>query len=422
MTPNYSTTPAQSLTASEQAILLEAKYRWTLHARPKQLPPPGDWYAWLILAGRGFGKTRTGAEWIRHKIESGQAGRIALVGRTAADVRDTMIEGESGLLAVCPPWAKPTYEPSKRRVTWPNGAIATAFTGEEPNALRGPQHDAAWADELAAWKYPETWDQLQFGLRLGQRPQVVITTTPRPTPLVKSIVADSDSVTVRGTSYENRENLAPSFFKQIIQKYEGTRLGRQELNAELLEDVDGALWNLTQIDSLRVAEAPDLIRVIVAIDPATTSNAESNETGIIVAGLGRDGHGYVLNDVSVRDTPDGWARRAVNAYREAKADRIIYEANQGGDMVATTLRTIDRSVPLTAVTASRGKLTRAEPVSALYQQGRVHHVGAFAALEDQMTSWVPGEPSPDRMDALVWAITSLMITGGGLPFGWMNDD
>ncbi|MHB8928934.1 MAG: DNA-packaging protein [Bacillota bacterium] len=390
-------------------------FDWKFWARPNQMPPPGDWFVWLLLSGRGFGKTRTGAEWIRARAASGKYSRIALVAETAADARDVMIEGESGVLAVSPPWFMPEYEPSKRRLTWPNGAIATTYSGKEPEQLRGPQHDTAWVDELAKFKYPEaTWDNLELGLRLGPDPRCVVTTTPKPIKIIKSLLADSDVTITRGSSYENIGNLAPSFIRRVIKKYEGTTLGRQELWAQLLEDAQGALWKRAQIDKLRVVQMADLVRIVVSIDPAASNTEDSDETGIVVGGLGSDGHGYILEDLSLHASPDGWARAAVAAYNKYKADRVVAEVNNGGDMVEHTVRTVDQNVAYTAVHASRGKVIRAEPVSALYEQGRVHHVGTFGNLEDQLCSWEPtsGQKSPDRLDALVWLVTELMLGGG----------
>lgn len=391
----------------------EALFTWPLWARPNQLPPSGSWRTWLVLAGRGFGKTRTGAELVRAKVEAGVAARVALVGQTAADVRDVMIEGESGLLSVCPPWFAPRYEPSKRRLTWPNGAIATAYSADEPRQLRGPQHDFAWADELASWSTPEAWDQLMFGLRLGADPRVIVTTTPRPTKAIRDLLGDPTTVVTRGSTYDNRANLAPAFFEQIIRKYEGTRLGRQELHAEVLDDVPGALWTRAMLDAARVAlTPPELVRIVVGIDPAVTSGEDSDETGIIVAGKDATGFFHVLGDRSCRMTPDGWARRAVTAFDELNADRIVAEVNNGGDLVEATLRTIRRSIPYRAVRASRGKRVRAEPIAALYEQRRVHHYGDLAQLEDQMVTFTPDgmDGSPDRVDALVWALTELSET------------
>jgi phage terminase large subunit-like protein len=392
-------------------------YDWPFWAREKQLAPDWNWHVWLILAGRGFGKTRTGAEMVRHWAESGVR-YIGLLGATASDVRDVMIEGESGIMAISPPWFMPNYEPSKRRLTWPNGAIAITRSADEPNRLRGPQYEKGWCDELAAWRYPESWDQFLFGLRLGDNPQVVVTTTPRPTKLIRSLVKDRLTALTAGNTFENAANIAPSFLTDLKRKYEGTRLGRQELEAIILDDTPGALWTMKTIDDLRVTQHPDLKRIVVAIDPSTTSDEDSAEAGIIVAGVGVNGHGYVLDDFSLRDTPAKWALEAITAYHKFEADRIIGEANNGGDMIEQVLKSVldkgERLPPYTKVHASRGKLTRAEPVSALYEQGLIHHVGSFAELEDQMTTYVPGEKSPDRMDALVWAFTELMVDGSKL--------
>lgn len=388
-----------------------AFYQWAYWARPSQMEPAGNWRVWLLLAGRGFGKTRAGSEWVRARIAAG-AKRIALVAPTPADARDVMIEGESGLIAVSPPWNRPHFEPSKRRVTWPNGALATIYSGFEPDQLRGPQHDTAWCDELASWRYAqETWDNLQFGMRLGD-PRTCITTTPKPLHLIRELRDAPHTVVTSGSTYENVSNLPAAFFDQIVAKYEGTTLGQQELHAALLDEMPGALWKRESI--IRVDKAPTLRRIVVAIDPAATATDESSETGIIVAGIADNGHGYVLRDLSGRVSPDAWARRAVLAYHDLKADRIIGEQNNGGEMVRHTVLTVDPKVAYHAVTASKGKHTRAEPVAALYEQGKVHHVGTFPALEDQCCTWQPGEESPDRMDALVWALTELMLTGTGL--------
>ena len=387
---------------------------WTVWARPKQLPPDGSWRVWLILAGRGFGKTRTGAEFIRREVNAGRANHIALVGATAADVRDTMIEGESGLLRVFPPDQRPHYEPSKRRVTFHNGASASAYSADEPDRLRGPNHDLAWADELAAWRYSDAWDQLMLGLRIGEHPRCVVTTTPRPVDVIRRLMTTKDGTVhvTRGSTYENQKNLASAFIDEMRRRYEGTTLGRQELHAEILDDLEGALWQRTMFDQHRLHQHPQLRRVVVAVDPATTSRTNSNETGIVVAGVGSDGKGYVLDDRTLRGTPDEWGRAAITAFHTYQADRIVAEANQGGDMVRHTLMTVDRNAPVKLVHASRGKRTRAEPVAALYEQGKVHHVGYLSALEDQMCNWVPDlSDSPDRLDALVWALTELMIDG-----------
>jgi len=406
-------TERQLTPAEEEGAALAARYFWRRHARPKQLPPEGNWRVWLIRTGRGWGQTRAAAEWVRAEVESGRRGRIALVGRTAADVRDVIVEGESGLLAVCPPWKRPDYEPSKRRLTWPNGAIATTYSADEPDLLRGPQHDGAWADELASWRFPEAWDMLMMGLRLGENPQVVAVTTPRPIKLIRDLMAQPTTVTVTGATFENEDNLPEPFLREIIARYQGTRLGRQELMGELLDDVPGALWTRGMIENCHVAEAPDMARVVVAIDPAVTSGDDADETGIVAAGKGVDGHAYVLADASCRLSPDGWGRRAVDLYRAHKADRIIAEVNNGGDLVERVIRTVDVGIPYRAVRASRGKVTRAEPVAALYEQSRVFHVGGFDVLEDQLCAFASdgymGSDSPDHADALVWALHELML-------------
>lgn len=395
-----------SLTDEECYYLL---YDWQAWARPNQLPPEGDWDTWLILAGRGFGKTRTGAEWVRYNVEQGIYSRIALVAPTASDARDVMVEGESGILAKASPWFKPHYSPSKRCITWPNGAVAYTYSADEPDRLRGPQHDAAWCDELASWRYTQTYDMLQFGLRLGTKPRKVITTTPRPTQIVKEIMNHPSTHVTRGSTYDNRSNMAATFFTQIIKKYEGTRLGRQELLAEILDDNPYALFKMSDIEVCRVSAHPQLRRVVIAVDPAVTSEEDSDETGIIACGIGIDEEGYVLGDRSNKGTPDEWASAAVSAYREFNADRIIVEVNNGGDLVSSVIRSIDKNVPITQVRASRGKQIRAEPVAALYEQQRIHHVGQLTTLEDQMLNYDPvmSKKSPDRMDALVWGLTAL---------------
>jgi len=360
------------------------------------------------MAGRGTGKTRAAGEFVLKEIKEGRAKRIALVAKTPADARDVMIEGESGILSISPSWDKPQYEPSKRRLTWKNGATALVFSSKEPDQLRGPQYDLAWGDEIRTWYYPqETWDNLLFGLRLGDHPRCVVTTTPLPLVVIKRIMAAPDTVVTTGTTYENRANLPPSFFKQIISKYENTRLGRPEINAELLEDVPGALWKRNNIS---YKPAPDLVRVVVAIDPAMTSSEGADETGIIVVGKGMDGRGYVLADRSARVSPDAWAQRAVQAYDDFAADKIIGEVNNGGEMVGLTIRTVRPNVSYKAVHASRGKQVRAQPVAALYEQGKIDHVDSFPELEEQLVTWTPESgKSPDRLDALVWAFTELFL-------------
>jgi predicted phage terminase large subunit-like protein len=386
---------------------------WLSQARPEQLPPDGDWSTWVYCGGRGTGKTRAGAEWVRSLAESASVARIALVAPTASDCRDVMVEGSSGILEICPNSNRPLYEPSKRRLTWPNGVQAAMFSSEEPERLRGPQHGACWADELAAWRnLSETWSMLQFGLRLGKKPRQVVTTTPRPIKLLKELLASKDTVVTRGSTYDNRANLAESFFTQIVRRYEGTRLGRQELNAEILTDTPGALWTRDLIEECRIDKAslPPMKRIVVAIDPAISVSETSDETGIVVCGLGSDGKGYVLADESGRYLPIEWATKAVALYKKYNADRIVAEANQGGAMVETTIRTVDANVSYKGVHASRGKITRAEPVAALSEQHRILFVGTFPPLEDQLCEFAAGSAdSPDRLDALVWAITELMV-------------
>ena len=334
------------------------------------------------------------------------------MGSTAADVRDVLIEGESGILNISPDDFRPEYEPSKRRLTWPNGTMATLFSADEPNRLRGPQQHWAICDELASWRYPEAWHMLMLGLRLGNDPRCAVATTPKPVKHLHDLLALETTHITRGSTYENRANLAPAFFEQIIRRYEGTRIGRQEINAELLDDIPGALWNRAMLDSGRVSSFPELKRVVIGIDPEATSTEDSAETGIVAAGISEDGQGYVLGDYSLRALPEEWARAAISAYSIHKANSLIPEVNNGGEMVTYTIRTIDKNVPINPVHATRGKYMRAEPISSLYQQGKVHHVGSFAELEDQMCNWLPGDKSPDRLDALVWALSDLMLEYG----------
>jgi phage terminase large subunit-like protein len=391
---------------------------WAAKARPNQLPPSGDdWFIWLLLSGRGFGKTKSLCEFVIDRVNAGIAKRVALVAATAADARDVVVEGNSGVLACSPGWNRPTYEPSKRRLTWPNGAIGTLYSADEPERLRGPQHDTAICDELGSWRRPEAWDNLMFGLRLGDRPRCAVATTPKPTRLIRGLVAreGGDVAVTRGSTYENRANLAPDFVDRIIRKYEGTRLGRQELQGELLLDTPGALWNHDQIEALRRTREPQLQRVVIAVDPAGSSDEDADETGIVAAGVNESGCGWVLADASGRYPPTEWAKRAVALYHELKADRIVAETNFGGAMVEATIRAIDPNVPYRAVTASRGKVARAEPVAALYEQARVFHRGAFDSLEDEMCSFTSNFDrktagfSPGRVDALVWAVTDLIL-------------
>lgn len=411
-------TPDVIALAGTRLAELRKRDSWRRTARPNQLPPDGAWRTWFIQAGRGFGKTRTAAEWTRQQITDHGRQRIALVGATAADTRDVMVEGESGLLACCERYGiHATYQPSRRRVLFPNGAKAFLYSAEEADRLRGPQHDGAWGDELAAWADPETYNNLDMGLRLGTNPQMVVTGTPKPVTLVRALVkrskeAESDVRITRGALLDNAANLAPGFVSVMKARYAGTRIGRQELDGELLEDVEGALWTLSLIDAHRVDRVPpgvDLVVSVVAIDPAATSGESSAETGIIVVARGSDGDGYVLADYSIRGTPNEWGGAAIQAYDDYDADHVTPETNNGGEMVTNTLQTIRPTLPIRPVHASRGKATRAEPISALYEQGRMHHVGTFAALEDQLSNWVPGMKSPDRLDALVWGATDVML-------------
>ena len=363
------------------------------------------------MSGRGWGKTRTGAEWIAHHAITQDRTRWAVVAPTFADARDTCAEGESGLINILNRYkALANWNRSIGEILLTNGSRIKLFSAEEPDRLRGPQHHGAWCDELAAWVRPEAYDQLQFGLRLGERPQTVITTTPKPVPLLKNLLKRDNAIVTRGSTYENRANLASTALAELEARYGNTRLGRQELQGELLEDMEGALWTRAWIEEKRLEpkDMPPLYRIVVAIDPAVTSGEDSDETGIVVAGATSEGHFYVLEDATLKATPDGWGRRAVQAFNDWSADKIVAETNNGGDMIIATIQQVDRLVPVKKVVASRGKQLRAEPISALYEQGRVHHVGMFSKLEDQMVTWTPeSRQSPDRLDALVWALTEL---------------
>ncbi|CCB65616.1 DNA-packaging protein [Hyphomicrobium sp. MC1] len=390
-----------------------------------------QWRVWLLLSGRGSGKTRAGAEWVRGLARDDETSprlaagfpegsrkappRIALVGKTLADVRNVMIEGQSGLLAIHPPHERPEFEPSKRRLTWPSGAIAELFSADEAEALRGPQFTAAWCDELAKWRGAErAWDMLQFALRLGDAPRVCVTTTPRNTKLLKQIIADETTVTVNLATADNATNLAPSFLAEMTRRYAGSAIGRQELLGEIVEDASDGLWRRHWIEEARVDAAPDMQRIVVALDPPVTATASSDACGIIVAGLGVDKRAYVLADRTIQGrTPEIWANAALGAFDDYEADRMVAEVNQGGDLVISVLQRFRENFPVVKVRATRGKWVRAEPVAALYAEGRVAHVGRFDALEDQMCSFgadgtMRGR-SPDRADALVWAITDLLL-------------
>ncbi|CAM8660318.1 DNA-packaging protein [Sphingobium cupriresistens] len=391
---------------------------WLYLARPAQLPPPGDWRIWLMMAGRGFGKTRAGAEWVRGIAEADPQARIALVGATLGEARSVMVEGASGLLAIAPWWNRPAYAPALRKLTWPNGAVASLFGAAEPEGLRGPQFSHGWADEIAKWAGGEAaWDNLMMGLRLGTRPRVLATTTPRPMPLVRALVArdGDDLVVTRGRTVENAAHLADGFVDAMTASYGGTRLGRQELDGELIEEVEGALWSRDLIERRRVAHVPGaLSRVVVAVDPPASAGGDA--CGIVVAGVGGDGRAYVIADASVAgQSPEGWARAVAAAALVHDADRVVAEANNGGAMVESVLRAAEAAMPVKLVHASRGKVARAEPVAALYEAGRVMHRGAFPALEDEMCGLIAGGGyvgpgrSPDRADALVWALSELML-------------
>ena len=410
----------------------ELMYNWHFWAREQQIAPEGNWNTWFINAGRGFGKTRAGVEWVRNKVIQGHK-RIAAVASTNSDIERVMINGESGFLARCwagdktikgVPLGKPQWSPTKRLLTWENGAYVQFFSAEEPERLRGPQFEAAWCDELAAWNRDrDTWDMLQFCLRLGKHPQICVTTTPKPTKLVRDILKNPKTVVTYGSTFDNSANLASTYLEAVKSQYDGTRLGRQELYAEILDEASGALWNRQtlvecEIDVDNPVEfAETLARVVVSVDPAVSSNAESDMTGIIVAGMDINGICYVLQDATDRYTPEGWAAKAIELYHLYGADRIVAERNQGGEMVRYTFKTVDETIPIKLVHASRGKFARAEPVSSLYERGRVKHVKGLDALEDQLVQWEPlgNIGSPDRLDAMVWSITELALKGIAKP-------
>ena len=413
----------------------ELKHDWNFWARDNQLEPDSsDWNTWFINAGRGFGKTRSGVEWVRENVKRG-CKRIAAVASTNSDIERVMVKGESGFLSVC--WKGdrtyagkkmgfPEWSPTKRTLTWENGAQVQFFSAEEPERLRGPQFELAWCDETAAWnKDMDTWSMLQFCMRLGKHPRIMVTTTPKPTKLIRQILKDPKTVVTTGSTFDNSANLAGTYLKAVKEQYEGTRLGRQELYAEVLEEAQGALWTTAMLDdaSVKHEAVPDLSRIVVALDPAVTSNAESDMTGIVVAGIDVNGVAYVLGDYTDRLSPQGWASKAIELYHQYQADRIVAEVNQGGDMVKTTIHGEDETVPYKAVRASRGKFARAEPISALYERNLVKHVSnppdgaTLNELETQMRTWEPlgSIGSPDRLDALVWAITDLSLNGYSKP-------
>jgi len=424
----------KALGSLSQGQLEELKHSWSFWARDAQIEPEGNWNTWFINAGRGFGKTRTGVEWVRDQVKKGKK-RIAAVAATNSDIERVMVKGESGFLSVCWKGDKtyagkkmgfPEWSPTKRSLTWENGAVVQFFSAEEPERLRGPQFEIAWCDELAAWnKDIDTWDMLQFCMRLGKHPRVVVTTTPKPTKLVRKLMKDDKTYVTGGSTFDNAANLAGTYLEAVKAQYEGTRLGRQELYAEVLEEAEGALWNTEMLEKaeIKYEDVPHLNRIVVSLDPAVTANKESDMTGIVVAGIDVNGVAYVLGDYTDRLSPQAWAAKAIELYHKHQADRIVAEANQGGDMVKTTLHGEDETVPVKLVRASRGKYARAEPISALYERGLVKHIsnppdGAnLNELETQMRTWEPlgSIGSPDRLDACVWALTDLSLNGYSKP-------
>lgn len=395
---------------------VEALFRsWRFWRLAAQAEPEGDWRVWLVMAGRGFGKTRMGAEWVRERAEADGNFRIALVGATMIEARNVMVEGESGLLAVAANGMPVRWEPSLKRLSWANGAVAQLYSAAEPESLRGPQHHFAWADEIAKWPYGvAAWDNLTMGLRLGVQPQAMATTTPRPVPLIRRLHDGADVQRTIGRTIDNVANLPMAYIRAMQAEYGNTRLGRQELDGELVEDAEGALWTRDGLEACRMRTMPALVRVVIGVDPPATSTGDA--CGIVAVGMCADGKGWVLADESVAgQSPEGWARAVAVAAARWQADRVIAEKNNGGEMVESVLRAADVAMPVRLVHASRGKVPRAEPVAALYEKGRVHHVGAFPALEDELCGLIAGGAyegpgrSPDRADALVWAVTELML-------------
>lgn len=390
----------------------EAKYNWLSNARQSQCLPKGnDWQTWLILAGRGFGKTRTGAESVRHLIETNQARHIGLIGQSLVEAASVMVLGESGLMNVFPPHERPIFKSGQQKIFFKNGAVATLFGGNSPERLRGPQFDLVWIDEFAKFKNPEElFDQMMMGLRLGTSPKCLITTTPRPSSLLEKIMKDPKTVITRGSTFDNADNLAASYIAQMKSTYAATRLGAQELYAEILTEREGALWNRSLI-RYQTPIDENWRRIVIAIDPATTHHEQSDETGIMVVGLHDDGFVYVLEDLSGRLPPTEWGTRVTEAYWRYKADRVVAEVNKGGDLVERVVKSIDPHVAYKAVRATRGKVVRAEPIASLYEQGKVFHIRPLTLLETQICEYIPNRTakSPDRMDALVWAITDLML-------------
>ncbi len=411
---------AKWLKRQKNADIWKLEYRWDFWARDDQRPPPDAWRTWLVLAGRGFGKTRMAAEWVRAAAEADGSLRIALVAATMHDARTVMIEGESGLLAIAPDEDRPKWEPSLKRLEWPSGAIATVFAASEPDGLRGPEHHIAWADEIAKWNYGmDAWNNLAMTMRLGNDPRIVATTTPRSVPLIRRLIKEKGVSITRGAMADNRAHLPANFRRAMEEIYGGVRLGRQELRGELLEDAEDALWKHDLIERCRTDRAPELKRVVIGVDPPASKGGDA--CGIVAVGLGSDGKAYVLADHSVKgQSPEGWARAVSSAALAWDADRVVAEANQGGDMVVSTLLAADVGLPVKKVHASRGKVARAEPVVALYELGKAFHAGAFPELEDELCGLISGGGyqgpgrSPDRADALVWAMTELMLGKRGV--------
>jgi phage terminase large subunit-like protein len=413
----------RELSDVEQASLEHLLRDWEVWARDDQLPPrDAAWRTWLILGGRGAGKTRAGAEWVRAQalglapFANEPVMRIALVGETYHDARSVMVEGVSGLLAVHARHEQPVFYASRNELIWPNGAIAQLFSAEDPDGLRGPQFGAAWCDEIAKWRHAEdTWDMLQFGLRLGELPRAVVTTTPRANTVLKGLMADETVTVSRARTVDNAANLAGSFLVEMQRRYAGTELGRQELDGELIDELKGTLWQRAWIDEMRCRSMPELSRIVIGVDPPVTTGEKADACGIVIVGRGHDGRGYVLADATVQGlAPNAWARAVLQAYHEFEADRIVAEVNQGGDLVEAVIRQIEPSAPITKVRATRGKWIRAEPIAALYAEERISHVGEFEDLETEMMAFggdgrASGR-SPDRLDALVWALTDLMTT------------
>lgn len=390
---------------------IDASTDWFLQARREQMPPPWDWYIWMMLAGRGFGKNWAGSNWFIDRHATGDIKNSAVVAATASDLRRYCIEGPSGILALAPSWFYPDYQPSKSKLVWPNGGTTLLYTSEKPERLRGPNFELAWVDELASWKYvEETWSMLQLCLRIGS-PQVLITTTPKPKKLLRDLIKrlGVDVAVTRGSTYDNKLNLSKKFLEEINTQYKGTRLERQEIFGEILDEFEGALWNYKLLDECRVTEHPIFNRCGVGVDPAITAHEDSDKTGIVSGGIA-NGQGYITGEYSLRGSPEAWARKVIAVYKETGADFIVAEKNQGGDMVEATIKAVDPNANVRLVHASRGKITRAEPIAAMYEQHRIHHVGTFADLEDEMCLFLPGEPkvSPDSTDALVWLMSELM--------------